>query len=70
MVTHFVTAEIPLQDSPFVMQQVIEAALVQQGTPLRWAVTAVDLERQTVLVEAIVTTGAVNPGMSPTLALA
>lgn len=60
MVTHLVTAEVPLQDSPGAMQQAIEATLVQQGTPLRWAVTAVDVDRQTALVEAIVTQGEVR----------
>ncbi|WP_448570499.1 hypothetical protein [Trichothermofontia sp.] len=67
MVTHLVTAEVPLQDSPSAMQQVIEAALVQQGNPLRWAVTAVNLEQQTVLVEAIVTIGEVSTEIAPTL---
>jgi len=70
MVTQFVTAEIALQDSPSAMQQVIEATLAQQGTPLRWAVTAVDMERQTVLVEAIVTSGDVQPTIAPNLVLA
>ncbi len=67
MVTHLVTAEVPLQDSPSAMQQVIEAALVKQGTPLRWAVTAVNLEQQTVLVEAIVTIGEVSTGVASAL---
>ncbi|WP_448561321.1 hypothetical protein [Trichothermofontia sp.] len=67
MVTHLVTAEVPLQDSPSVMQKVIEATLTQQGTPLRWAATAVDIERQTVLVEAIVTTEALDAGNPGTL---
>ncbi len=70
MVTHLVTVEIPLQESPPVMQQVIEAALARQGIPLRWAVTAVDLERQLVLVEAIVTTETAKLEMPPALALA
>ncbi len=63
MVTHLVTAEVPLQDSPATMQQAIEATLVQQGTPLRWAVTAVDVDRQTALVEAIVTQDEVRAGV-------
>lgn len=67
MVTHLVTAEVPLQDSPAAMQQAIEATLVQQGTPLRWAVTAVDVDRQTALVEAIVTQGEVRAGVASPL---
>lgn len=70
MVTYLVTAEVPLQDSPSVMQQAIEATLGQQGTPLRWAVTAVDLDRQTALVEAIVTLGKVDTRVASTLASA
>lgn len=70
MVTHLVTAEVPLQDSPSAMQQVIEATLGKQGTPLRWAVTAVDLDRQTALVEAIVTTDKVDAGTPIALASA
>lgn len=69
MVTHLVTAEIPLQDSPTAMQQVIEVTLGKQGTPLRWAVTAVDVDRQTALVEAIVTQGEVGAGVASSVVL-
>lgn len=55
MTTHFITAEIDLQESPVAMQQAIEAELQKRGEPLRWAVTEVDSERQKALVEAIVT---------------
>lgn len=34
----------------------IESKLTEYGTPLRWAVTAVDKANQTAKVEAIVTT--------------
>ena len=33
----------------------IEAALSQQGIPLRWAITSIDRDNQTARVEAIVT---------------
>ncbi len=56
MTTHFITAEIDLQESPLEMQQAIEAELQKRGEPLRWAVTDVDVEQQTATVEAIVTT--------------
>ncbi|HEY9615248.1 MAG TPA: hypothetical protein V6C64_00300 [Microcoleaceae cyanobacterium] len=55
MTTHFITAEIDLQESPAEMQRAIEAELQKRGELLRWAVTEVDAERQTALVEAIVT---------------
>ncbi len=58
MTTHFITAEIDLQESPIAMQQAIEAELQKRGEPLRWAVTEVDTEKQTAIVEAIVTTAA------------
>ena len=56
MTTHFITAEIDLQENPLQLQQEIEAQLEQQGEPLRWAVTEVDQEQEKVTVEAIVTT--------------
>lgn len=55
MTTHFITAEIDLQETPVQLQQAIEAELQKRGEPLRWAVTRVDTERQTAQVEAIVT---------------
>lgn len=55
MTTHFITAEIDLQASPAEMHQAIETELQKRGEPLRWAVTDVDVERQTAVVEAIVT---------------
>ena len=56
MTTHFITAEVNLQESPLAMQQQIEAELQKRGEPLRWAVTDVDVTTQTAVVEAIVTT--------------
>jgi hypothetical protein len=55
MTTHFITAEIELQETPNQLQQAIEAELKKQGEPLRWAITSVDVEQQTCSVEAVVT---------------
>ncbi len=55
MTTHFITAEIDLQETPIKLQQEIESQLEKEGEPLRWAVTAVDKDKQTATVEAIVT---------------
>jgi hypothetical protein len=55
MTTHFITAEIDLQESPLALQQEIEAELQKRGEPLRWAVTDVDEDQQKVTVEAILT---------------
>lgn len=55
MTTHFITAEIDLQETPVQLQQEIEAELQKRGEPLRWAVTSVDSDRQKAQVEAIVT---------------
>jgi hypothetical protein len=55
MTTHFITAEINLQENPVKLNKEIETRLEQSGKPLRWAVTKVDREQQTATVEAIVT---------------
>ena len=55
MTTHFITAEIDLQETPTQLHKEIEAQLQQQGEPLRWAITNVDVERQKATVEAVVT---------------
>ena len=55
MTTHFITAEIDLQESPLETQRAIEAELQKRGEPLRWAVTGVDEQRQKAQVEAVVT---------------
>jgi hypothetical protein len=55
MTTHFISAEIDLQETPSELQQVIETELKKQGEPLRWAVTAVDVDKQKATVEAVVT---------------
>ena len=60
MTTHFITAEIDLQECPVAMHQAIEAELQKRGEPLRWAVTDVDVEQQKAYVDAIVTSDAVT----------
>lgn len=55
MTTHFITAEIDLQATPQALQAEIETELQKSGEPLRWAITAVNLETQTAQVEAVVT---------------
>lgn len=61
MTTHFITAEIDLQQSPVQLHQAIEAELQERGEPLRWAVTSVDVEQQKATVEAIVTVSEDTP---------
>ncbi|MEY2856642.1 MAG: hypothetical protein RLZZ74_952 [Cyanobacteriota bacterium] len=55
MTTHFITAEIDLQENPVKLNEEIQSRLEQSGKPLRWAVTKIDREQQTATVEAIVT---------------
>lgn len=55
MTTHFIAAEIDLQENTQELQQKIEAELAKQGEPLRWAITKIDQSKQKVAVEAIVT---------------
>ncbi len=56
MTTHFINAEINLQESPQKLHQEIEKELEKRGTPLRWAVTKVDAQTQKAHVEAVVVT--------------
>ncbi|MEH2150663.1 hypothetical protein [Nostoc sp.] len=58
MTTHFITAEVDLQETPAELLQVIETELKKQGEPLRWAVTSVDVKEQKATVEAVVTKSA------------
>lgn len=55
MTTHFISAEIDLQNSPVELNREIQKELEKHGEPLRWAITDVDTDRQTASVEAIVT---------------
>jgi hypothetical protein len=56
MTTHFITAEVDLQETPTELEQVIATELQKHGEPLRWAITSVDTEQQKATVEAVVTT--------------
>ncbi|MBN3924823.1 hypothetical protein [Nostoc sp. NMS4] len=58
MTTHFITAEVDLQETPAELLQVIETELKKQGEPLRWAVTSVDVNKQKATIEAVVTKSA------------
>jgi hypothetical protein len=55
MTTHFITAEIDLQDNPVELQKAIAQELQKRGEPLRWSITSIDREKQKAQVEAIVT---------------
>jgi hypothetical protein len=59
--THFVTAEIDLQETIAALHEAIEANLQNWGEPLRWAVVAVDLEQQKAHVEAVVMVNRTGP---------
>lgn len=55
MTTHFISAEIDLQETPTELEKAIAAELKKQGEPLRWAITSIDSEQQKAVVEAVVT---------------
>jgi hypothetical protein len=55
MTTHFITAEIDLNSTAVDLREAIEAELETRGEPLRWAITAVNPETNTAVVEAVVT---------------
>lgn len=61
MTTHFITAEVSLQETPTELQKAIEAELRKQGEPLRWAITSVDNTQEKVTIEAVVTNTTPNP---------
>jgi hypothetical protein len=42
MTTHFITAEVNLNETNMDLQDAIATQLKTQGEPLRWAITAVD----------------------------
>lgn len=54
MTTHFITAEIDLQENPAELQKEIEKELETRGETLRWAIAAVENDK--VKVEAITLT--------------
>jgi hypothetical protein len=41
MTTHFITAEIDLQDNPVELQKAIAQELQKRGEPLRWSITSI-----------------------------
>jgi hypothetical protein len=55
METQFISLSVPLQHSPTALRDHIESVLGEQGEPLRWAITAVNLQTQAIQVEAVVT---------------
>jgi hypothetical protein len=73
MVTHLITIEIDLpssqSSSPSATDSLHRSILVELqrwGEPLRWAITAIDVESQKAQVEAVVTTATdlIIPGLS------
>lgn len=58
LTTQFVALEIERPDSVAALHGAIAQRLRAIGEPLRWAITAIDADRQVVRVEAVVT---VNP---------
>jgi hypothetical protein len=56
MVTHFICVEVMFQPSVADLHRSIVTTLEQWGEPLRWAITAVDIDRQVVSIEAVITT--------------
>lgn len=46
----------------------IETQLMTHGSPLRWAITRIDYDRQTAHVEAVVTMLATKPATAPSAA--
>jgi hypothetical protein len=55
VITQFITIEVAQAQTASALPQAIAVALQAWGEPLRWAITAVDADRQTLVVEAIVT---------------
>jgi hypothetical protein len=63
MTTHFITAEIEINQNQEVIAEAVEQELAKHGDPLRWAIAKVDrkvdevtnVETRIALVEAVVT---------------
>ncbi len=55
LVTQFITLEISLVDAEGDLVAWIEAALAEQGHPLRWAITHIDPVPGMATVEAVIT---------------
>lgn len=56
MKTHFINLKIDLRANTDLLRQQIEVELEKMGQPLRWAITKIDSQTHTALIEAIVTT--------------
>ncbi|MFN5854950.1 MAG: hypothetical protein ACK456_03475 [Pseudanabaenaceae cyanobacterium] len=55
MTTHFITAEVAINENQDQLVNAIQTELERHGQPLRWAITQVDQDTQTAHVEAVVT---------------
>ena len=55
MITDFVSVEIDLQENIIDLHKSVESELQKYGKPLRWAITAIDSEKEKVVLEAVVT---------------
>lgn len=61
MTTHFITAEIEINENQEAIAKTVEQELAKHGEPLRWAITAVEnkvdasVKTRTAHVEAVVT---------------
>ncbi|MCL1495851.1 MAG: hypothetical protein M1G31_34655 [Pseudanabaena sp. Salubria-1] len=63
MTTHFITAEIEINENQEEIAKNVEQELAKHGEPLRWAISSVDskvdpvtnLKTQTAHIEAVVT---------------
>ncbi len=55
MITDFISLEINLQKDIAELQKSVDFELQKYGKPLRWAITAVDYEKEKVTLEAVVT---------------
>ena len=55
MVIDFISTKVDLREDTLNLRKAIELELEKYGQPLRWAITAVDLEQGKVIVEGVVT---------------
>jgi hypothetical protein len=54
VMTQFLCLDLPLPHSPRDVMAAVEQALQSYGDPLRWAITHVNRDRQTMSIEAVV----------------
>ena len=55
MVIDFISTKVDLREDTLKLRNAIELELEKYGEPLRWAITAVDLEQGKVIIEGVVT---------------